>query len=152
MTPPTYEFDEFTAVRCDGSSNFSSIQVLSDNHGMGTRAQVSHLGSGTRQAWSSIGWNTPLNRRKQKMREVQLPPYLIERLAHGRLIQNSDLYDLNHVGIRDEFHVSGRFSKFTSNRCSARQQRLLRDVVILVERSPGWASRRSRRTPSSLPP
>ncbi len=84
VNPPTYEFDEFTAVRCDGNQRF-----------LINPGSVGQPRDGDPRA-SFLIWDLercrlefyrveyPLEVTQQKMREANLPPYLIERLAHGR--------------------------------------------------------------------
>jgi predicted phosphodiesterase len=84
LMPPTYEFDEFTAVRCDGK------QRLLINPG-----SVGQPRDGDSRA-SFVIWDQergrlefyrveyPIEQTQAKMWQAHLPPYLIERLSHGR--------------------------------------------------------------------
>lgn len=79
-----YEFDEYTAVRCDGKRKFfvnpgsvgqprdgdprASFVIWDVEHGRAEFYRVEY----------------PVEITQAKMRDADLPPYLIERLAHGR--------------------------------------------------------------------
>ncbi len=84
VIPPTYEFDEFTAVRCDGGQSFlvnpGSIGQPRDGD---TRASFL-IWDQERGRLEFYRVEYPFERTQAKMRNVHLPPYLIDRLAHGR--------------------------------------------------------------------
>jgi predicted phosphodiesterase len=81
---PAYECDEFTAIRCDGSATFfvnpgsvgqprdgdprASFAIWDPDHGRTEFYRVEY----------------PVEVTQQKMREAELPSYLIDRLAYGR--------------------------------------------------------------------
>jgi predicted phosphodiesterase len=83
-TPPTYEFDEFTAVRCDGAQRFlinpGSVGQPRDND---PRASFL-IWDQERARLEFYRVEYPVEQTQAKMWEAHLPPYLIERLSHGR--------------------------------------------------------------------
>jgi len=83
-TPPTYEFDEFTAVRCDGNQRFlinpGSVGQPRDND---PRASFL-IWDQERARLEFYRVEYPVEQTQAKMWEAHLPPYLIERLSHGR--------------------------------------------------------------------
>jgi predicted phosphodiesterase len=84
VTPPTYEFDEFTAVRCDGDQRFL-VNPGSVGQPRDSDPRASFLiwdQERTRLEFYRVEY--PVEQTQSKMREAQLPVYLIERLAHGR--------------------------------------------------------------------
>ncbi len=84
VNAPAYEFDEYTAVRCDGKSKFfvnpgsvgqprdgdprASFVIWDEEHGRAEFYRVEY----------------PVEVTQAKMRDADLPPYLIERLSLGR--------------------------------------------------------------------
>jgi len=84
VTPPTYEFDEFTAVRCDGDQKFlvNPGSVGQPRDGDARASFVIWDMERGRLEFYRVEY--PIEKTQAKMREVHLPPYLIDRLAHGR--------------------------------------------------------------------
>jgi predicted phosphodiesterase len=84
MYPTSYEFDEFTAVKCDGAGKFfvnpGSVGQPRDGDARASFAiwDVDH----GRVEFYRVEY--PVSLTQAKMREVQLPSYLIERIGHGR--------------------------------------------------------------------
>jgi diadenosine tetraphosphatase ApaH/serine/threonine PP2A family protein phosphatase len=84
VSPPTYEFDEFTAVRCESNQKFL-VNPGSVGQPRDGDARASFLiwdQERARLEFYRVEYNVELT--QKKMREVQLPLYLIERLSHGR--------------------------------------------------------------------
>jgi predicted phosphodiesterase len=84
VSPPTYEFDEFTAVRCDGAQRFlvnpGSVGQPRDGD---TRASFL-IWDQERGRLEFYRVEYPIEQTQSKMRTANLPSYLIERLSHGR--------------------------------------------------------------------
>ena len=84
VNPPTYEFDEFTAVRCDSKQRFliNPGSVGQPRYG-DSRASflIWDLERG-RLEFYRVEYNVELT--QAKMWDVRLPPYLIDRLTQGR--------------------------------------------------------------------
>jgi predicted phosphodiesterase len=83
-TPPTYEFDEFTAVRCEANQRFL-INPGSVGQPRDGDSRASFLiWDQERGRLEFYRVEYPIEKTQAKMWEVQLPPYLIDRLAQGR--------------------------------------------------------------------
>ena len=84
VSPPTYEFDEFTAVRCDGAQRFlvnpGSVGQPRDGDNRASFL-IWDLNRGRLEFYRV---EYPFERTQEKMREAHLPTYLIDRLAQGR--------------------------------------------------------------------
>jgi len=80
----TYEFDEFTAVRCDGTNKFliNPGSVGQPRDGDARASFVIWDEDRSRMEFYRVEYDLGLT--QSKMREAQLPSYLIDRLAHGR--------------------------------------------------------------------
>jgi len=80
----TYEFDEFVAVKCDDSHKFfinpGSVGQPRDGDARASFA----IWDQERGRMEFYRAEYDLSLTQSKMRDVQLPNYLIERLAHGR--------------------------------------------------------------------
>ncbi len=84
VNPATYEFDEFTAVRCDGNQRFL-INPGSVGQPRDGDIRASFLiWDQERERLEFYRVEYPIEKTQAKMWEVQLPPYLIDRLAQGR--------------------------------------------------------------------
>ena len=83
-TPPTYEFDEFTAVRCDGDQRFlvNPGSVGQPRDGDPRASFVIWDRDRGRLEFYRVEY--PVATTQSKMWDVRLPTYLIERLAVGR--------------------------------------------------------------------
>lgn len=81
---PSYEFDEFTAVRCDaGKKLFVNPGSVGQPRDGDPRASfVIWDENRGRMEFYRVEYDVKLT--QTKMREAQLPSYLIDRLAHGR--------------------------------------------------------------------
>jgi predicted phosphodiesterase len=84
VSPPTYEFDEFTAVRCESNQKFlvNPGSVGQPRDGDPRASFLIWDQERARLEFYRVEYNVELT--QKKMREVQLPLYLIERLSHGR--------------------------------------------------------------------
>lgn len=84
VNPATYEFDEFTAVRCDGNQRFlinpGSVGQPRDGD---TRASFL-IWDQERERLEFYRVEYPVEITQAKMAAAQLPAYLIDRLAQGR--------------------------------------------------------------------
>ena len=84
VTPPTYEFDEFTAVRCDGNKRFL-INPGSVGQPRDGDSRASFLiWDQERERLEFYRVEYPVDVTQAKMWEARLPPYLIDRLSQGR--------------------------------------------------------------------
>jgi predicted phosphodiesterase len=84
VNPPTYEFDEFTAVRCDGNQRFL-INPGSVGQPRDGDARASFLiWDQERERLEFYRVEYPIEVTQAKMAEAHLPAYLIDRLAVGR--------------------------------------------------------------------
>jgi len=84
VNPPTYEFDEFTAVRCDGNQRFLINPGSVGQPRDGDPRASFLIWDQERCRLEFYRVEYPLEETQAKMRAVNLPPYLIERLGHGR--------------------------------------------------------------------
>ena len=84
VTPPTYEFDEFTAVRCDGNQRFlvNPGSVGQPRDGDSRASFVIWDQERARLEFYRVEY--PVEQTQTKMWDAHLPPYLIERLSVGR--------------------------------------------------------------------
>lgn len=84
INPPTYEFDEFTAVRCDSDQQFlvNPGSVGQPRDGDPRASFVIWDQERARLEFYRVEY--PVEQTQAKMLEVRLPPYLIERLSSGR--------------------------------------------------------------------
>jgi predicted phosphodiesterase len=84
VSPPTYEFDEFTAVRCESNQKFlvNPGSVGQPRDGDPRASFLIWDQERARLEFYRVEYNVELT--QKKMRDVQLPLYLIERLSHGR--------------------------------------------------------------------
>jgi predicted phosphodiesterase len=84
VNPPTYEFDEFTAVRCDSHQRFL-INPGSVGQPRDGDSRASFLiWDQERGRLEFYRVEYPVEVTQAKMWEVRLPPYLIDRLSQGR--------------------------------------------------------------------
>jgi len=80
----SYEFDEFVAVKCEsGKKLFVNPGSVGQPRDGDPRASFA-IWDQDRARIEFYRVEYDVTRTQQKMREAQLPAYLIERLAHGR--------------------------------------------------------------------
>jgi predicted phosphodiesterase len=81
---PTYEFDEFTAVKCDrGTKLFINAGSVGQPRDGDPRASFA-IWDADRGRIEFYRVEYDVTRTQEKMRAADLPAYLIDRLAHGR--------------------------------------------------------------------
>ena len=84
MLANSYEFDEFIAVKCEADKKlFVNPGSVGQPRDGDPRASFA-IWDQDRERIEFYRVEYDVGRTQQKMREAQLPPYLIQRLAHGR--------------------------------------------------------------------
>ena len=84
VNPPTYEFDEFTAVRCDGNQRFLINPGSVGQPRDGDPRASFLIWDQERLRVEFYRVDYPIEQTQAKMREAGLPTYLIDRLSYGR--------------------------------------------------------------------
>jgi diadenosine tetraphosphatase ApaH/serine/threonine PP2A family protein phosphatase len=84
MQATSYEFDEFIAVKCEaGKKLFVNPGSVGQPRDGDSRASFA-IWDEERGRMEFYRVEYDINRTQARMRDVQLPTYLIDRLAHGR--------------------------------------------------------------------
>jgi predicted phosphodiesterase len=84
VNPPTYEFDEFTAVRCDGNQRFLVNPGSVGQPRDGDPRASFLIWDQERLRLEFYRVEYAIEQTQTKMREAGLPSYLIDRLTYGR--------------------------------------------------------------------